>query len=175
MIKKVLLVTISFVLSLLSLSFATAIGVEIIPDGGPGAGAIIGQNDAMNEFKQYDLNEKFVHVMKNGCRIECPINLNTNDGIVSTKNFNVVESTYDGNWYFRFDYTGLKSKATKFYIKAKNAEGVMIDLKEVYVGYDSEYNPRNGKIKNRAETDSCSYKVPTSAVLVEVLGVLESY
>lgn len=173
--KSILLISIVAIFMTFNFAFATAIGVEVIPDGGPGVGATAGQNDAIIEFKQYDLSEKFVYVMDNGCRVECPINVNTNNGMVTTKNCSVVQSSFDGNWYFRFDYTGLKSNTTKFYIKAKNAEGVMIDLKEINVGYDSEYNPRNGKIKNKAQTDSCSYKIPSSAILVEVLGVIDSY
>lgn len=173
--KSILLICIIAIFMTFNVAFATAIGVEIIPDGGPGVGASAGQNDAVTEFKQYDLNEKFVYVMDNGCRVECPINVNTSNGMVSTKNYNVTQSTYDGNWYLRFDYTGLKSKTTKFYIKAKNVEGVMIDLKEINVGYHSEYNPRNGKIKYKAESDSCSYKIPSSAILVEVLGVIDNY
>lgn len=173
--NRAFLISVIAIIMTFNVAFATAIGVEVIPDGGPGIGASMGQNDAVNEFKQYDLNEKFVYVMDSGCKVECPVNLNTAYGLVTTKNCNVVQNSYDGNWYFRFDYTGLKSKTTKFYIKAKNAEGVMIDLKEINVGYHSEYNPRNGKIKYKAESDSCSYKIPSSAILVEVLGVIDNY
>ena len=175
--KRFLYVFLVEVLMICSLTYATAIGVEIIPDGGPGvaASAITDQNAAVNEYKQYDLEDKFVYTLNNNCIVECPKNINTNDGMVSTKNHRVVDNDYYGYAYLYFDYTGLKKKSTKFYIKASNAAGVMIDLKEVYVGYHSEYNERNGKTTYKASTESCRYKILPSAVKVQVLGVLDSY
>ena len=82
---------------------------------------------------------------------------------------------YDGNWRFTFEHTGLKQSITKFYIRARNAAGVMIDLKEVNVYYESEYNERNGKIKNKAITDSYTYKILPGTAEVQVLGILDSY
>lgn len=173
--KRFLFTYLIGMLMTVSFTYATAIGVEVITDGGPGvdASTSINQNAAVIEYKQYNLDDKFTYTLANGCIIECPKNLNTSDGIVSTKNHRVVE--YDDGNYFHFEYTGLKKKSTKFYIKASNAAGVMIDLKEIYVGYDSEYNVRNGKTTYKAETEYYRYKILPSAVKVQVLGILESY
>ena len=176
--KRFLFIYFILVLMICSFAHATAIGVEVIPDGGPGvaASAVTNENAAVNEYKQYDLDDKFVYTLNNNCNIECPKNINTNDGMVSTKNHRVADyDLYGGYAYLYFDYTGLKKKSTKFYIKASNAAGVMIDLKEIYVGYHSEYNERNGKITYKASTESCRYKILPSAVKVQVLGVLDSY
>lgn len=157
-----------------SMAHATAIGVEVIPDGGPGVAAntAIDQNAAVNEYKEYNMDDKFVYVTYNGCVVECPKNINTNDGMVLTENHRVTE--YSSS-YLYFKYTGLRKKSTKFYIKASNAAGVMIDLKEIYVGFYSEYNERNDKTTYRSATELCSYKIPSSAVKVQVVGILESY
>lgn len=157
-------------------SFATSVETKVAPADGPaGASAVINPNNAAyTEFKEYDLNDKYEYTLSDGTKIVCPKNLNTIDGMVTTKNHG-VHIDYDGNWRFTFEYTGLKQSMTKFYIRARNAAGVMIDLKEVYVYYESEYNERNGKTKTKAITDNYTYKILPGTAEVQVLGILDSY
>lgn len=160
-------------------TYATAIGVEILPDNGPGVEqSIVGESSAgIIGAKQYNFEEKYIYTCLNGCIVECPINIQTMEGVVTTKNHIVREGNVEEgtDTYLIFNYTGLKKTGTKFYIKAKNAEGVMIDLREVLVYNDVDYNPRTQKYKYSEETSYCSFRIPKSAVKVEVLGVLESY
>ena len=160
-------------------SYATPLGVEIIPDGGPGVigNEVSDPNAATEAFEQYDLNEKYTYTYANGCVVVCPKNISTNHGMVVTRNYQVKEAdeVRGTSAYFMFTYTGLKKTATEFYIKATNAAGVMIDLKEVYCGYSAKYNSNKGTYKYKAVDSLCEYKIPKSAVKVEVLGVLESY
>lgn len=174
-------ISLALIIAMLSMSFATystAVGVEILPDGGPG---VVGTKDieslAVIGAKEYNLEEKFTYVCENGCVVECPINIQTMQGVVTTKNHSVREGNIeDGtDTYLVFYFTGLKRTGTSIYIRAKSAEGVMVGLREVLVYNNVDYNPKTQKYKYKEETSFCSFKIPKSAAKVEVLGVLDSY
>ena len=170
--KKILFIIIASLLTIMnfvSISFAT----DTSPLDGPGINMEAAQNDGIVGYKQYDLNEKYINILDNGCIVECPFNILTDDGMVTTKNHRIL--SYDDAKYLSFDYTGLRNKITNIYIKSINQAGVMIDLKKVQAGYETDYNFKTGKFKNKPSTSTYNYKIPTAASKVEVLGIVDSY
>ena len=137
---------------------------------------ILGANEVKDLGSVVDQTQVFTWTYSNGVYFECPRNIPTANGLVVTEDYIVKDmtvNTYSGKNTVSFSYTGLRDKSTTFYIIAYDATGAIMNIKNVEVYYDVNYNEKKKKYVYKKQTSEMYYTVPDGAVKVIVKGSVE--
>lgn len=135
-----------------------------------------GFGDAVADNNTIDTSQIFKYTFTSGVYFECPRNVMTEDGQVTTEDY-VVNDKASGKCSedsVKFSYTGLRNKTTEFYILAYDVNNLVIDTRTIKCYYDSDYNENKQKYVYKKLTENCYYYIPEGAVKVIVIGKLEN-
>ena len=119
---------------------------------------------------QINFDEKFTHTFINGCYLECPLNMKGINGTIKIRRCTVFEPDITQNYKgrFMFEHSGPNSMNEKFYIRAYDINGIMIDELKLMTDYDQDYNPIKKKYIYKVLPTDATYFIPLEAARVVV-------